>query len=273
MKTTKTLGFALLAGLALSIPVANAQVAGIGDAIEGVNMFGLGVAGAPDYMGSNHNKAYPAVVARYQFEGTERFITLVGPQVQLNLLNDSTWRFGPQLTYRGKRDGDVDNATVKQMTPVDSAVEGGVFLTYRLKLSNQMMHQINFTGDIAGGSNGTIGGLRMMWWQPLSQQWLLSLGAGVQYANSKWMNTYFGVTTARDIALYPSLGGQPYNAGSGVKGFNIPFGISYLLDKQWILSAGARYEKLAGDAKDSPVTSISGNSNQWVYGATATYRF
>ena len=273
MKTAKTLGFALLAGLGLTVPVANAQVAGLGDAMEGVNMFGLGVAWAPDYMGSDHNEAYPAVVARYQFEGTERFITLVGPQVQLNLLNDDTWRFGPQLTYRGKRGNDVDNATVKQMATIDGEFEGGVFLTYRLRLSNKLMHQINFSGDIAGGSNGNIGGLRMMWWQPLSQQLLLSVGAGFQYANSKWMNTYFGVTNARDIALYPTLGGQAYNASSGVKGFNIPFGLSYLLDKQWILSAGARYEKLSGDAKDSPITAISGNSSQWVYGATATYRF
>lgn len=264
---------ALAAALALSVPVANAQVAAVGEGSESVKVIGLGVGMAPDYMGSNHNKAFPGLVARYQFEGSQRFISLVGSQVMFNVLDDSTWRFGPQATYRGGRGSDVDNATVKQMVGINGAWEGGVFGQYRMKLSNERMHQILFTADVNGGSNGSIGGLRMLWSQPLNQQLVLNVGAGVQYASDKWMNTYFGVTNANDIALYPTLRGQAYNAGSGIKGVNVPVSLNYYVDRNWIVTAGARYESLQGDAKDSPVTSISGNSNQWVYGLMLSYVF
>ena len=275
MKTTTkktSLGLALMATLALSIPLANAQLVPPMDGIE-VNLVGIGAGGAPDYMGSSHNKIYPAIAARYQFEGSQRYFVLLGPQAQLNILDDQNWRFGPQITYRGGRGSDVDNSTVKQMQGINGAVEGGVFVTYRMPLSNNKMHQINFTADIAGGSNGTIGGLKMMWFQPISQQTIFNLGAGVQYASDKWMDTYFSVKNAHDIALFPTLRGQAFNAGSGVKGFNIPFGVSHFIDKQWILSLGGRYEKLNGDAKDSPVTSIVGKDNQWIYGAMVSYVF
>jgi outer membrane protein len=36
---------------------------------------------------------------------------------------------------------------------------------------------------------------------------------------------------------------------------------------------GGRYEKLMNDAKDSPVTSQRGNSNQWIGGAGISFLF
>jgi len=267
--TTK---FAVAAALTLSVSAANAQVIPV-EGPDNVNLIGIGAGGAPDYMGSDHTKAYPVILGRYQFEGTQRSVTLLGNQVMANILDDDTWRFGPQLTYRGGRGSDVDNATVKQMVGINGAVEGGVFLQYKMKLSNEKLHQITFTGDINGGSNGGIGGLRMLWWQPLSPQLVMTLGAGMQYASDKWMNTYFGVTNAHDIALYPTLRGQAYNASSGVKGVNIPVGLTYFVDRNWVISGGGRYEKLQGDAKDSPVTAISGKDSQVIFGAAVSYIF
>jgi len=273
MKTTRYLGLALSASLAFSITVAHAQLAPPVESMDNLNLIGLGVGVAPDYMGSSNTKASPAPIVRYQFKDTQRYVLMLGPLMQLNVLDDANWRFGPQLTYRGGRGSDVEDATVKQMVGINPNVEGGAFVSYVMRLSNVKMHQITFTGDIGGGSNGTIGGLRMMYWKPISQQTIFNVGAGVQYANDKWMNTYFGVNNAHDIALYPTLNGRAFNAGGGVKGVNIPFGVSHFLSKQWLLSAGGRYEKLQGDAKDSPVTSISGKDNQWIGGAAISYVF
>ncbi len=267
------LGYALSAGLSLATFVATAQIVPPMESQEGVNIIGLGVGAAPDYMGSGHRKGGAAPVFRYQFEGTQRYFLLLGPQAQFNILDDQDWRFGPQVTYRFGRGSDVDNSTVKQMVGINGSAEAGVFLTYRMKLSNEKMHQINFGGDVAGSGNGTVGNLRMMWWQPLGPATLMNLGVGTTIASSKWMQTYFGVTNPHDIALYPSLGGLPFNAGSGVKGVYIPFGITQALSKEWIVSVGGRYEKLMNDAKNSPVTSVSGNSNQWIFGAGVSYLF
>jgi outer membrane scaffolding protein for murein synthesis (MipA/OmpV family) len=92
------------------------------------------------------------------------------------------------------------------------------------------------------------------------------------YANDKFVKTYYGVTGS-DIALYPSLGGKPFEAGGGVTGVNIPFGLSFILSKQWLASVGGRYEALQGDAKDSPIVKERGDKNQWIYGAGVSYLF
>jgi outer membrane scaffolding protein for murein synthesis (MipA/OmpV family) len=38
-------------------------------------------------------------------------------------------------------------------------------------------------------------------------------------------------------------------------------------------TVGGRYEKLMNDAKNSPVTSQRGNSNQWIGGVGISYLF
>ena len=267
------LGLSLIMVLALAIPVANAQIVPPVDSLDGVNVIGLGVGAAPDYMGSSHNKVGAAPIFRYQFSGTERYFLLLGPQATLNVLNDENWRFGPMVNYRFGRGSDVDDAVVQRMVGINGTAEVGAFLTYRMKLSQEKMHQINFSGDIAGGSNGGVGNLRMMYWKPVSQATLINAGIGTTIASGKWMNTYFGVTKPSDVALYPSLGGVPFNADSGVKSFYIPFGLTQAVSKQWLVSAGGRYEKLMNDAKDSPVTSLRGKSDQWIYGASVSYLF
>ncbi len=143
-------------------------------------------------------------IFRYQFEGTQRYFLLLGPQATFNVLDDENWQFGPLVNYRFGRGSSVNDATVKQMVGINGTAEAGVFLTYKMKLSTEKMHQINFSGDVEGSSNGTVGNLRMMWWQPLAQATLMNLGLGTTMASSKWMQTYFGVTNAHDIALYPT---------------------------------------------------------------------
>jgi outer membrane scaffolding protein for murein synthesis (MipA/OmpV family) len=261
----------LLAALVLA-PGAHAQIAPPIEGIE-VNMIGLAIGSVPDYWGSSTNQVAGGPYGRYQFQGSERFVDVIGPQVRLNLLDNKNWRLGPVLRYRSARDKDVDDNVVRRMDKVDSAVAGGVFVAYKMPLSSTPLHQLTFSGDVAGGSNGTEARLSALYFQPFSQTIIGNIGLGMTYGNSKFMENYFGVTSARDIALFPSLAGRPYDASSGVAGWNVPFGVSMFLNKQWLLSVGGRYERLVGDAKDSPVVAQRGDSNQWIGGVGVAYLF
>lgn len=266
--TYSTIGLAAL----LLAPLAHAEIA---VPIEGldVNILGIAVGSVPDYWGSSKNEGAVGPYGRYQFEGSQRYIQLLGPEFTANLLNDANWRLGPIIRYRSARDDNVDNNTVSHMDKVDSAIEGGVFLTYKLPLSDEPLHQVTFGGDVEGGKNGTEAHLKVNYFQPFSKTIIGNIGLGMTYGNNKFMDTYFGVNSAHDIALYPSLGGQPYNASSGVVGWNIPFGVSAFLTKEWLLSVGGRYERLVSDAKDSPVVNQSGDANQWIGGVGLAYVF
>lgn len=238
-----------------------------------VNVVGLAVGTAPDYYGSSKQEGGVGPYARYQFKDTERYVLLLGPQLSANLLNDKNWRAGPLVKYRFARDNDVEDRVVRQMDKIDGAVFGGAFVEYKMPLSNTRMHQIVFGGDVAGSKNGTEAHLRATYWQPLSSKLLATVGLGMTYGNNKFADTYFGVTSAHDIALYPSRGGRAYNASSGVVGWNIPVGLTMPINKEWLLSAGARYERLVGDAKSSPVVDQRGSANQWIGGVGVAYMF
>ena len=255
--------------LAAAVPGAAFAQAGIFDPQEGVNTIFLGIGSAPDFMGSDDNQVVPAVIARYYFSNTRRYVQLLGPQLSLNLLNNEDWQFGPQLVYRAARDDDVDNSVVKQMRKVDSEVEIGLFVARVWKLSNDPRHRFTLRADFGSGE-GEFGTATANLWLPVSPRMMLNFGGGLSYGSSKWTNNYFGVNGS-DIALYPSLGGRPYNAGSGMYDFRINAGGIYHINKTWHVGAGFRYSQLQGDAADSPIVTQQGNKNQYIFGAAIGY--
>jgi MipA family protein len=263
-----TIGLAAL----LLAPAVHAEIAVPMEGLD-INILGIAVGSVPDYWGSSKNEGAVGPYGRYQFEGTQRYVQLLGPELTVNLLNDSNWRLGPILRYRSARDDKVDDKVVSEMDQVDSAIEGGVFVTYKLPLSEMPLHQVTFGADYETGKNGAEGHLKVNYFQPFSKTIIGNIGLGMTYGNNKFMDNYFGVTSAHDVALYPSLNGKEYNASSGVIGYSIPFGVSAFLTPEWLLSVGGRYERLVSDAKDSPVVDQRGDPNQWMGGVGIAYVF
>jgi len=236
---------------------------------EGVNAIFVGVGSAPDFMGSDKNETVPAVFGRYNFQGTRRYIQLLGPQLSLNLINSESWQFGPQIAYRAKRDSDVDNPVVARMRTVDSETEFGVFVARTWQLSNDPRHRFNLRADLQSGE-GEFGTVTANFWMPVSNAVVLNFGGGFAYASGKWTNNYFGVN-GTDIALFPTLGGRAYNAGSGVYDFRVNAGAVLHMSREWHIGAGVRYQRLQGDAADSPIVTQQGNKDQYIFGAAIGY--
>ena len=92
--TYRSIGLAAL----LLAPAAHAEIAVPIEGLE-INMIGMAVASVPDYWGSSNNEGAFGPYGRYQFQGTERYVEVLGPQVKLNLLNDKNWRLGPIIRY------------------------------------------------------------------------------------------------------------------------------------------------------------------------------
>jgi outer membrane protein len=246
-----------------------------------INLVGLGVFGVPDYYGSSKNEGALVPLLRYSWDGTS-YVQVLGPELSLNLMPTREWRAGPLIRFRPRRDDDVDDAIVKRMRPVPSATELGVFAAYHMPLDpKHPLHKIVFSGDIVGNTNnvydGATGNLRVNYYYPfpqpvVGQQLIGSIGIGLFFASGGFNKRYFGVGGS-DLALFPELGGRPYNPGSGVTSVKIPFSLSTQLNREWLLTFAGRYERLLNDAKDSPVVSGRGDANQWQIGIAASYLF
>jgi len=258
----------LTVALTVSSGAASAQVSPF-DPQEGLNVVALGLGSAPDYLGSADNQGVIAPTARYYFSG-RRYAQLLGPQLSVNVLDHPVFQFGPQLVVRAKRDDDVDDEVVRRMRSIDTTPEAGVFAAATWPLGVDPRQRIGVRGDVLGGDNGVNGTVTFNYFHPVSRAVTLNIGGGLGFSDSEWAETYFGVRGS-DVALFPSRGGSPYNPSGGLMDNRLNFSAIVNLSPNWIVAAGGRYQRLTGDAADSPIVRERGDRNQWIFGIAVGY--
>ncbi len=235
---------------------------------------GLGAGYGPDYEGSDDYEAMPALFGRYNW-ASGRFIDLSGTsgseraaRLRANLIPESwsgTWTAGPLLQYRLER-SDSDDDKVDDMQDVDAATEAGAFVGFKL---DRWAATLSFAGDVSDEYNGYLVYLKGGYDLPVNDDLKLTLGAHLTYADSDYMETYFGVN-AKDARR----SGLPrYSADSGLKDWGLSVTGRYSFTDTWGMLASVGYTRLMNDAEDSPLVDDRGDDNQ-VKGALAvTYSF
>ena len=213
---------------------------------------GAGVGPAPEYMGSDRSAglAFPtftfgslkwgAIDAGNGVRGLpENGLSL---NAAFRALNARTAAESPELT--GLED-------------LDASVEVGFGLRYQQ--TNWMTFGELRKGVLGhSGVTGTLGADLIM--RP-NDRLRITAGPRINFGDDQFSNTYFGVTDAEAAAsrfdAYSATGGA-LSAGLAVSG-------TYFIDDKWSLEGVVSYEKLLGDAADSPIT-LNGSEDQWRIG-------
>jgi outer membrane protein len=267
MKSTKII-IGLSALIALNSNAINAN--GFFDLEEGINIIGLGVGSIPDYQGSDDSDVTAGPYGRYYFSNF-KYAELLGSELVVNFSDSPALHYGPLVRYRFGRDTDVDDSVVRKMREIDDTVEVGAFIKRSIALDNDPRHRFNIVGDIsfdAGGEHdGFLASARVSYFKPITPGLIGHVGGGTTYASDNYMDTYYGVDSV-DAGL---TGLPTLKAGSGMHDYRVYFGLIQHLSPQWQLGAGARYQRLLGDASDSPVVDLRGDKNQWTYGVGLGY--
>ena len=96
-----------------------------------------------------------------------------------------------------------------------------------------------------------------------------SFGPRVRVVDDTYTQAYFGVTPAQSVAA-----GLPvYTAGGAASTPMVLGGTAILpIDDRWTMVAFASYEKLTGDAADSPLVQLRGSEDQATLGVFVSYR-
>jgi len=71
----------------------------------------------------------------------------------------------------------------------------------------------------------------------------------------------------------PPSGRPAYDPKGGVQSVGVTAGYMRQLTRNWGVAAFARYDRLVGDAADSPVTRAFGSRNQPAFGIALSYTF
>jgi outer membrane protein len=235
------------------------------------NIVGIGGGMLPDYLGSDDYMGGAAPFFKYTPENTEYYVMLIATQMYVNLANHPTIRFGPTINYRFGRNDDVDDKAVKKMEEIEGTVEAGAFVGYEWKDSQNPLHRWGITldilGDVGNEYKGYLISASARYWYPVHKMVDLGLNVGTTFADNNYMGTYFGVSEKDSDRSGLSM----FNAREGFREVRVIPAVVVHFSPQWHVGIGARYARLLGDAKDSPVVDDRGDANQWIYGLAVAY--
>jgi outer membrane protein len=227
-------------------------------------LYGLGVGVAPDYEGSEDTQAVPMLMFNHNYD-SGRFVKLLGPNLRVNLLASNTFSLGPVVNYRAKRN-DVDNDQVDRMDEIDAAFEAGVFAGYKL---DNLMLTVEYLTDVSDTHDGSLAKASASYRWKVSESLAITPGVSVTYADSDYMDTYFGVNSGNvGSSSLPN-----YSADSGVKDVGASITAHFTPWQHWGIMAIGSFSKMQGDAKDSPIVDDEGEDSQFFAGLMATYRW
>ena len=208
---------------------------------------GLGVGAAPDYLGADSTSAVAAPT--FTFGSLKWGAIDTGNGVRG--IPDNGVSLNAAFRVLGDRTAD-DNPELAGLDDIDIAVELGFGLAYQQP--NWMAFgevRKGVTGH--SGVTGTIGADVIM--RP-NDRFVIKAGPRVNFGNDEFAETYFSVPTGGTSSF------AAYDAAGGALGAGIQVTGTYFLDDKWSLEGGVSYEKLLGDAADSPIT-MNGSEDQW----------
>jgi len=173
--------------------------------------------------------------------------------------------FFPSLNFVGERKAS-DDSDLTGTRDVDWAFEAGLGAGYRTEHWRAFVElRQSFNGHT--GQVGQFGADAIFY---PTQKLELNVGPRVGFGFGDYMDTYFGVTAAEAAASGGRL--SAYDPGSGITKVGVSARASYNLTDRTRLHFRAGYDRLVGDAADSPLADV-GSKDQFSIGAGVSYRF
>jgi outer membrane scaffolding protein for murein synthesis (MipA/OmpV family) len=223
---------------------------------------------SPDYPGAARYSVIGFPTLSFRHPGDPQIWTSPDDHISLPLYKTPLFALGPVLSYSGGR-YDMINPVgpLKGVHDVLWTLDAGLFaevwlLPDTLRARGEIRH--GFRG--ADGFVATLGGD----WVSHAGRFTFGLGPRLNFGDGKFMNEVFGVTAADAVAM-PVF--TPYRPSGGLYSAGLYASATYKQSEQWSYTVQGGYNRLTGQAAASPIVGVSGSTNQWIVGATASYTF
>ncbi len=217
------------------------------------------------------------------YEGSSDYIVSGYPIVGLQYLNipgigaigspDESYggfKIAPSFRFIDKRNA-ADYPELFGTRALDETYQLGLRAGYEFPLYETFNAEIYGEARYAfGEAEGFVGGAGIDFISRPNEQWTLKLGPRTTFASAEYMSTYFSVTPIESLASFGRLGA--YDAGSGFKTVGAAASARYEFRPNWFVNANAAYERMIGDAKDSPIVKV-GSEDQFFAGIGLSHRF
>jgi outer membrane scaffolding protein for murein synthesis (MipA/OmpV family) len=154
------------------------------------------------------------------------------------------------FSVKGKIGGDFgrdssDDKHLHGLGDIGAGLALGLDLAYNFE-------PVEFTASIEktiGGSDGLTAEFGFSYSVPVDQ-FIFSIGPSITWADSNYMESYFGVTDRQSR----KSGLSRFDADAGFKRVDLEISGMYMIDENWMVRAEVGFGALIGDAADSPVS-------------------
>ena len=99
-------------------------------------------------------------------------------------------------------------------------------------------------------------------------QWLFTAGPRMQIVNDKYASAFYSIGAADATSGLPA-----YSAAGGINYAGVDATARYYFSETFSIRAFAEWDRLLGDAADSPLVKQRGSADQVEVGLGAAYRF
>jgi outer membrane protein len=179
------------------------------------------------------------------------------------LVHTGSFAFGPAFGFIGKRKASDIGADLPK---VGFTVEAGGFA--QAYLTPSLRVRVEGRKGLSG-HKGWAGEISADYIARRGDDWLFSIGPRVTLGDAKYHRAYFGVTPEAAAAS----GLPAYDPDGGVQSVGVTAGYHRMLGRSWGIAVYGRYDRLVGDAADSPVTRQLGSRSQPSVGVALSYTF
>jgi outer membrane protein len=226
---------------------------------------GIGAQVVPSFPGSEDFDVLPWIDPSIADQGEVFEFEAPDESFGISLLgDDSPFGIGPVLNFESARKPkDIDDVPLHK---VDFTVEAGVFADYDIS-PNFRLRAEGRRG--VGGHDGWIGTLSADYIARDGDEWLFSVGPRLNLADDNYHDEYFGVTAADAVATTLPA----YDPDGGILSYGAAASLLFSLTESWGVMAYAKYDRLTGDAADSPIVRELGSRSQLSGGLGITYTF
>lgn len=220
----------------------------------------------PQFEGAKNYRIRPMPIFALQRSGSPTRFRAPDDGIRIGLIEVENVRVGAVGKFRGRR-AESDAAALQGLGNVGFTAEIGgfaeIWATQNFRLSAEMRHGI-------GGHTGVLADVGADLVMRPDMQWTLSVGPRLSWSNAEYNRTYFGVTREQQAAGSRLALHSP---GSGVRSLGFVGSASYAVTPDWTVQAFARYDRLAGDVRTSPLVQTHGSPNQFSAGFGLSYSF
>jgi outer membrane protein len=218
---------------------------------------GVGAQVLPSFPGGKDYEIGPLFTGFSRREGAPIPFRTPDDGIAIGLLgDDSVVDFGPLVQFQGERDDEDVGAAVGD---IDFTVEAGGFVnfnlgdTFRIRLEG---------GKGIGGHEALVGTVAAdVAFRP-NIDTLVTIGPRLRLNDDDYADAYFGITPA--VAAVTGL--PAYDPDGGVRALGVIAGVTHQLSRSFGIYGYAGYERLVGDAADSPIVQKFGSEDQFSAG-------